>query len=190
MRKVLLLIISALASLATIAEEPANFISFSTNAIRVNEMSGVIKVPIQRSGDLSGVSTVQYAFHGGSAEAEVDFTTSSGVVTFQAGQGVAEIVFQLVDDPTPESLETFSIELSNPSDSHALGIASITVSIMDNDEKWSGVAGSSTFDLSMTAAMNALLVLPDHRFWYGGVPTQFGGKIGLIENDGSIAIRD
>ena len=92
----------------------------------------VINILVTRSGDSSGVASVDYATSDGTAVAGTDYPATSGTLTFADGvSGIQEISIPIFDDPTVEVVEAFTLTLSNVSGA-TLGVnSSATVSIVD-----------------------------------------------------------
>lgn len=65
--------------------------------------------------------TVSYATASGTATAGVDFTPTSGTLTFQTGQTAKSITVLVTGDTLREPNETFYVNLSNPSPNAYLG---------------------------------------------------------------------
>ena len=57
--------------------------------------------------------TVHYATSDGTATAPADYTSTTGTLTFTAGQTTKTVSVHIVDDDTPDSGETFTLTLSN-----------------------------------------------------------------------------
>jgi hypothetical protein len=75
---------------------------------------------------------------GGQAQANVDFVTTIGTVTFAAGDVVEQIVVPVIGDISNEASETFFVVLNNAASSPlagnvVLGDAQGTGTILDND---------------------------------------------------------
>ena len=75
--------------------------------------SGVTNVSIALSAAPSVPFTVDFATSAGTATAGIDFSLTSGTLTFAAGQTVATIPVTAIGDAIPEAPETFFITLSN-----------------------------------------------------------------------------
>jgi hypothetical protein len=101
-----------------------------------------VRVTVTRGGsNLVGGVSVDWMATGGNATADVDFTPSSGTLTF--GPGVTSQSFDLttMDDGVPEGTETIILSLANPTGGAALGgLTSTTVFIIDKQQTV-GVAG-------------------------------------------------
>jgi archaellin len=76
--------------------------------------------------------SVNYQTFDGTAVAPDDYTTTSGVLSFPAGNTIASIYVPIIDDNDHETNESFSVKLDNPVNAIIIkneGIATIT----DND---------------------------------------------------------
>ena len=76
--------------------------------------------------------TVTYSTADGTAVAGIDFTATSGTVTFAPGVTKAEVSVPVIGDATTESSETFSLVLSAPKGA-TLAQATATGTILDDD---------------------------------------------------------
>ncbi len=77
--------------------------------------------------------SVSYATVAGTATADSDYTAASGMLRFEPGETAQTIAVATLDDGTPESEETFTVELSAPSGAtiaDGTGVGTIT----DDDE--------------------------------------------------------
>src|SRR6185295_8970721 len=79
--------------------------------------------------------TVDYATSDGTASDRSDYTAAAGTLHFGAGELSKTIQVYLTDDAFgPEGLETFSVNLKNPSSGASLNTPStVIVHIADND---------------------------------------------------------
>lgn len=113
-------------------------VQFASSTYTVTE-GGTITLIVQRSGNTSGTSTVSYVTSGQTATAGVDFTASSGTLTFTAGQTTKTIHVPTTADTSPESNETFQVQLNSPSAGTTVGaIAPATVTINNSPETSGG----------------------------------------------------
>ncbi|MDQ3754354.1 MAG: S8 family serine peptidase, partial [Acidobacteriota bacterium] len=124
-------------------------VSFSAPSISFGEGSSAsATLTVTRTGDLSGVTSVNYATIDnpaavrcddtttapGVAFARCDYATSVDTITFQPGQDTQQIQIPVIDDSHVEPDETFQVSLNNPTGGATLGaIPSVTVTIIDND---------------------------------------------------------
>ena len=80
----------------------------------------------------SGTVTVNYGTADGSATAGADYTTTSGTLTFQAGETEQMVSVPVLDDIHDEGEETFTLTLRNPSGAYlADGTATGTIENTD-----------------------------------------------------------
>jgi photosystem II stability/assembly factor-like uncharacterized protein len=126
------------------AEAPAT-LQFSAASYNVTENIGSLSVIVERSGDTSGVTTVNYATsdaagagscnlqNSGVANSRCDYETTAGALTFAAGETSKTILVPLIDDVYAEGSESFTMTLSNPVGA-TLGPQGVAaVNIGDND---------------------------------------------------------
>lgn len=106
---------------------------FAAAAGSVVETAGTARVAVSLSAAPAAAVTVGYALTAGTAEAGSDFTTETGTVSFAAGQTVAWIDVNLLDDAVVEGNETLSVTLNGPSGLQLGSLVSHTLTITDND---------------------------------------------------------
>jgi hypothetical protein len=101
----------------------------------VAEGAGKVTVRVNRSGELAGLYSVDYATVDGSASSRSDYTAVSGTLHFGSGETFKLIDIFITDDVYgPEGVETFDFRLSSPSGGTVIASpASATISISDND---------------------------------------------------------
>lgn len=125
-------IISPTNTTVTIVENDST-LTFTTNAVSVAE-NAAVTLTVTRTGGTTGTVTVDYATVDGSATNAVDFTNTSGTLTFTNGVLSRTITVPLINDSNVEGNEDFSINLSNPTGGAALGTyTNVTATIRDND---------------------------------------------------------
>jgi Calx-beta domain len=106
--------------------------SLSINDVAVVEGGGSATFTVTLSPISGRLVTVNYATAGGSATAGNDFTTTSGSLSFPAGQSTQQVTVPLTDDALDEPTEAFTVSLSaavNASIADGIGTAMVT----DND---------------------------------------------------------
>ncbi|MDG3007422.1 Calx-beta domain-containing protein [Paludisphaera mucosa] len=113
-------------------------IGFTTSAIRVGESSGLATLTVARDGSAAAAASVRYATLSESASGGLDYTASSGVATFAAGQSTASITIPILRDREVEGDETFLVTLSDP-----IGVAfgdtlALRVTIVDDPDGTGG----------------------------------------------------
>ena len=80
--------------------------------VTVNEDAGLVTVTFQRAGDLSAKSSVEYSTGDGSAAAEIDYLSASGVLIFESGESARTLQLTVLDDSLLEGDEYFRLSLS------------------------------------------------------------------------------
>ncbi len=96
---------SALAAQAT---------TWSINDQTVTE-GGTATFTVTRANGTNGRMTINYATANGTAQSGSDYTASSGTLTFNNGVTTQTISVSTIQNTTPETTETFNVNLSNPS---------------------------------------------------------------------------
>ena len=135
--------------LGTILNDDAQggFISFSQPGYMVGESGGFTTITVNRTNDLSGPATVQYATSDDSGSATVvpcstvnhiassrcDFTTAHGTLRFGPGENSKTLVVLISQDNYVEGSEDFTLTLSNPTGG-ALFVtpSTATITILDD----------------------------------------------------------
>jgi hypothetical protein len=97
------------------------------------ETTAAVSIPVTLSAASASTVTVDYFLNGGSATSSgVDYTFTSGVLSFAPGVTSLAIPLTVIDDIRPENNETVVIALANPNGA-TLGTSSYTYTINDND---------------------------------------------------------
>ncbi|MFN6169315.1 MAG: Calx-beta domain-containing protein [Burkholderiales bacterium] len=109
-------------------------VSFQSATYAVSEGAGSASLSVQRLGNIGGPASVSYTTAAGTATAGADYTTTSGTLSWPAGDGSTKvIVVPVIDDSIAEGAESFTVTLSNPVGTN-LGTAVATVTIADNEQ--------------------------------------------------------
>ena len=123
---------------------PTTAIQFTAANFDVVESGLFATISVMRTGDTTGVSTVDYSTNdlagaqlcsvaNGAASSRCDYITSLGTLTFGPSETSKTITVLIVDDVYPEGAETLTINLNNPTGA-GLGIpGAATLTIGDND---------------------------------------------------------
>ncbi|MDH4021528.1 MAG: DUF5666 domain-containing protein [Gammaproteobacteria bacterium] len=94
----------------------------------------IVNIRVNRSGGSAGAASVYYATADGTAEEGTDFTAVNGTLNWADGvSGNQTISIAIADDAIAESLESFTVALSNVSGAAFGANTSATVNIVDND---------------------------------------------------------
>ena len=119
-------------------------VQFGGTTFNANEASGAATLNITRSGNTSGVVSVEYATNddqafvacntvNGLANQRCDYTATSGTLTFAAGETSKSFTIPLADDTFVEGNETLTVSLSNPGGATLGAPATATLTITDDD---------------------------------------------------------
>lgn len=122
------------ATLTIVSDESA--ISFGAVTFRgyENVLGGVIPITVVRTGDPSGISSVECISRtNGTATVNVDYTPFTNLVTFVAGETEKIVFVPVTDDIVIEGNETFEIELRNVNGSFLLAPIVATMTIIENE---------------------------------------------------------
>ncbi len=137
------------------AEAPAT-VQLNATSYNAGENVGSLSVVVDRSGDASGVATVNYATgdsagagncslaNSGVANSRCDYETTAGTLTFAAGETSKTILIPLIDDVYAEGSESFTMTLSNPSGAILGSTGAASINISDDDP----VTGTNPINLA------------------------------------------
>ncbi|QQZ29892.1 DUF4214 domain-containing protein [Thiothrix subterranea] len=105
---------------------------FSIAGATVAEEGGSVVLTITRD-ITTDAATVQVKTSNGTAVAGQDYTAANKTVSFAAGAATATVSINILNDALPESAETFTATLSNPSIGTIGAAGAATVTITDTD---------------------------------------------------------
>jgi hypothetical protein len=121
----------------------AGTIGFSALAYEVVESVGSATFTIVRTGGSVGQVGVSYATSDKTATAGNKYSSTSGTLTFAAGETSKTIAVPIIDNVVVDGKKTFGITLSAPTGGAAIASpSSVTVSIADNEV---GTFGTGSF---------------------------------------------
>ena len=121
------------AVLSIVDNDSAGTVQFSSATYSANEGGGSATITVTRTGGAAGGVSVDYATSDGTATDGSDYTAASGTLTFGPGQTSQTFTVDILDDLLSEPDETVNLLLSSPTGGAALGDASATLTITDND---------------------------------------------------------
>jgi uncharacterized protein (TIGR03118 family) len=119
-------------------------VQFGGPSASISETAGSVDINVQRTGDISGTSTVNYAIFDGSpptppattpmpATQGKDYLLAAGTLTFTAGQTSRTFTIFIPDDGFQETPETINLVLSNPTGAALGPQRTAVITITDND---------------------------------------------------------
>ena len=77
--------------------------------------------------------SVDYVLSDDNSASSADFNLTSGTLNFSAGQQSQSISYSIIDDLDQENLESFTIQLINPTNLSLGDQSSYTFTIIDDD---------------------------------------------------------
>ncbi|ARO23016.1 hypothetical protein CO659_21070 [Rhizobium sp. S9] len=158
-------------------DDSAPTISVSNPVITLSEAAAAATITVQRSGNIDATASVAYATSNGSAIAGSDYTATTGVLTFAAGQAIQTISIPLLNNTTAESNESFTVNLSNPTGAVLGSQATATVNILDDDSNLGNLVRQTV--VTGLTEPTALDWTPDGRYM---VVAQQNGIVRLVDN--------
>jgi len=165
---------------------------FSASSYVVNENGGSATITVIRTGGTNGSVLVSYATANGTAVAPGNYTTTSGTLTFSAGQTAASFTVPIVNDNVPDPANfSFTVTLSSPSHGVLGSPSSATVNILDV-QTYNRPPGSpdGTFNFGMNGDVLALALQTNGQILAGGNFTAVNGAsenyIARLNSDGSL----
>jgi hypothetical protein len=152
------------------APQPGAF-AFSSAAYNVNEGTSTATITVTRIGGSSGAVSVNYATSNGTATAGNDYTASSGVLNFAAGETTKSFTIPITNDATVEGSETINLALSNPTNGATLGSQNTALlTIQDDDVAVPPPTGSFT-KVNVASGIDAIIAQKyqeDPNWWLTG----------------------
>ncbi|MEA5522599.1 Calx-beta domain-containing protein [Limnoraphis robusta] len=122
----------------------AGTLGFSLANIDVNENATTATITVNRTGGSDGTVTVDYATENNTALAGIDYTATSGTLTFADAELSKTFTVPILDDTLVEGNELFNLTLTNATGGASLGTAISTVNIVDNDVLMAGTINFSS----------------------------------------------
>ncbi len=116
------------------SDDVQSLVSFASDSLVLGERAGTANLVISRTANTSGTATVSFSTTDGTAIAGLDYTASSGTVTFASGETQQIIPLTILDNSQIDGTRTFSVSLSSADAGTAVGTKSTaTVSIESDD---------------------------------------------------------
>jgi hypothetical protein len=163
---------SSSASALSSSSVAATTVGLSAAAYSVAENGGTLSITVTRTGETTAAMSLSYATSNGSglasATSGVDYTSTSGTVSFAAGETSKSFTIPIVNNNVIEGNRSFYVTLSNAPSGVGLGVMSAPVSIVDDEVTVMG-SGSLKFSTSlftMTKSQGTATITVNH---VGGV---------------------
>ncbi len=131
-------------------------VSFTQGGYFVDEKNGSITVGVTRSGFTNGTAVVNYATTNGTALAGLNYTTTSGTLTFLPGQTFETFIIPIIYDPQITGNLIFFVNLSKVGVSQVQLVNNVStiITVLDDDSGFS--LGSSATSI-LKGATNAII---------------------------------
>jgi uncharacterized repeat protein (TIGR01451 family) len=123
----------SVATLDIIENEVQPVVRFLSGVYTVTESDTLVPITAELSGPSAYTITVHYATADGTAVSGIDYTSTSGVLTYTPGMTTALFAVPIMSDSNAEKTESFNVVLSNPSNATIAGVNPATVVIFDDD---------------------------------------------------------
>src|SRR6185436_9065560 len=168
------------ATLTIVDNDAPGVIKLSAAAYTVSEGAKTALITVQRTGNAEGV-TVSYQTTPVTATAGQDYLTTSGVLTFGAGETTKTLAITILNDSLDEPAETFTVTLSSPGNGATLGTpASAVVTITDDDLPGTVAIGTASVAVSESAGVVSIPVTRTGGM-AGGVTVDFATGDGTAQ---------
>jgi hypothetical protein len=170
----------------TVAAGPST-LQFNATNYNVAETDRSVTVTVTRTGDTSGVATVDFATNDGSAIQSKDYEVANGTLSFAAGVASRTFRTLIVDDLFVEGNETFTVTLTNATGATLGGPSVASVTIINNDAATPTTNPLDNSDQQFFVRQHYydfLSRLPDQSgfdFWVSQI-TQCGGNQTCVKN--------
>jgi hypothetical protein len=127
-------------------------VQFSAGSYTVAENGGPATITVNRSGNLGGPVTVDYATSDGTAHAGTDYTSSNGTLTFGPSETSKTFQVPVTDDSVRQGGRSVNLTLSNPGGGTAVGTqGTAALTITDNEPVSSPSTDRTAPKLTVTA---------------------------------------
>ena len=139
-------------------------LSFAENIVNVDEDAGSATLTVGLAPAGTEMVTVDYATRDSGAEAGEDYTATSGTLTFAPGETSETITILITDDNIYEDLESFFLDLSDPSGTALPAIPTRAVEIASDDSEPTASMDDVTVDEGAgTMTLTLHLSHPSHE---------------------------
>ena len=139
-------------------------LSFAENIVNVDEDAGSATLTVGLAPAGTEMVTVDYATRDSGAEAGEDYTATSGTLTFAPGETSKTITILITDDNIYEDLESFFLDLSDPSGTALPAIPTRAVEIASDDSEPTASMDDVTVDEGAgTMTLTLHLSHPSHE---------------------------
>jgi aldose sugar dehydrogenase len=122
----------------------ASVVALGADSVGIGEGEGSVTVAVRRFGNTTGPASVDYAMSdnagpnacdvvNGNASSRCDYSTSTGTVTFAAGETSKVVSIPIIDDAYLEGSESFTFRLTSTTGASLGPPTTVTITINDNE---------------------------------------------------------
>ncbi len=159
-------------------------IQWAKSETTVDEQVGSAVLTLTRTNNSAGAVSVHYATSPGTATSPADFTTSSGDVTWAAGDSAPKnVTIPIAADALVEGAQNFTVTLSAPSGGVIVDSVVTTVTIAD-----AGAVDTTFTPSFINSTVNKMIVEPTGGIviggWFGQIASSTRGGIARLGADG------
>lgn len=108
-------------------------LQFQSQKFVASESQGTAEIHVHRLGNVDKPATVEFQTASGTAMDGVDFSATSGTLTFAPMEAFKIFQITLLDDGVDEKDKTVQLTLKNPSANSGLGLAKAVLTIVDDE---------------------------------------------------------
>jgi glucose/arabinose dehydrogenase len=108
-------------------------IGLNQNNFLVDENNNTIDITLQRTGNTTGTSSVEYSTYDDTAIAGRDYTTVTGTVTFAPGETSKTLSIPILNDALVETDEAFKLTIDRAEGAELGTPRTATITILDDD---------------------------------------------------------
>jgi Calx-beta domain/S-layer homology domain len=124
----------------------AGVFTFNAASYQVRENVPTVTVTVVRNGGSTGAVGITYATSGGSATSGSHYQQSSGTLSFAAGETSKTFTVSVIDNGDIGGNKTVNLVLSAPTGGAGLGVASIPLTIVDDEAVTTVASGALIFN--------------------------------------------
>ncbi|MFK7952387.1 MAG: DUF2341 domain-containing protein, partial [Ekhidna sp.] len=157
-------------------------ISVSDTLLYVNEGSTTNEWSVELNASSGQVITVDYTITAISATSGADYILNDGTLTIPADSTSGEVSFNIIDDETIESGETFAIKLSNPINA-LLDAVYDTIGVTINDNDNFGIDGPGGVGDADGTGTLVMWMIADSANVSGADVVSWENEVGISELD-------
>jgi hypothetical protein len=126
-------VVTSSATTGASSSSAAPAVGFGASEYSIADAGGTLNIALVRTGGTTGAVTVQYATADGTAKSSSDYTSTSGTVSFAAGEATKSFPVVVAANSSIGGNKNFKIVLSNPTGGVTVSPGSATVVVYDDE---------------------------------------------------------